>query len=186
MCGKMIEKDLKSSRTLDLVNCLLEDPTRSISKIAEKSNMYRRTVWRKKGELEEDHTIWGYTTVIDESKLGHVLYVALFRIKPILSREFADLIIERLTTRAPSKEGVRVIDILYINGYYDIVIRFSAPDHAIARMYYETLRSTYNEYFLEDPLLCDVNFSLIRTGKVNPELEKLYNFIPKVKTKIRA
>ena len=177
---------VKNNLKMELLKHLLEDPTRSISKIAEKSNMYRRTVWRKKRELEEDHTIWGYTAVIDESKLGQVLYVALFRIKPILSGEFADLIIERLTTRAPSNEGVRVIDILYINGFYDIVIKFSAPDHAIARMYYETLRSTYNEYFLEDPLLCDVNFSLVRMGKMNPELEKLYDFIPKVKTKIRA
>lgn len=177
---------VKNNLKMELLEHLLEDPTRSISKIAEKSNMYRRTVWRKKRELEEDHTIWGYTTVIDESKLGQVLYVALFRIKPILSREFADLIIERLTTRAPSNEGVRVIDILYINGFYDIVIKFSAPDHATARMYYETLRSIYNEYFLEDPLLCDVNFSLVRMGKVNPELEKLYDFIPKVKTKIKA
>jgi len=29
-------------------------------------------------------------------------------------------------------------------------------------------------------LLCDVNFSLVRMGKMNPELEKLYDFIPKI------
>ena len=147
----MVKKDLKSSKKLDLLNCLLENPTQSICKIAEKTNMYRRTVRLKKRELEEDRTIWGYKAVIDESKIGHVLYVALFGIKPILSREFADLIIERLSAEAPSIEGIRLIDILYINGYYDVIIRFSASDHATARMYHETLRSIYNEYFLEKP-----------------------------------
>jgi len=176
----MVKKDSKSSKKLDLLNCLIENPVQSISKIAEKINMYRRTVWQKKKELEEDHTIWGYTAVIDESKIGRVFYMALFRIKPI-SKGFVDLIIKRLTTGVPSKEGVRVIDVLYINGYYDVIIRFSAPDRATARMYYETLRSVYKEYFLEDHLLCDVNFSLVRMGKVNPKLEKLYDFVPKIK-----
>jgi len=175
----MVKKDSKSSKKLDLLNCLIEDAAQSISKIAEKVNMYRRTVWQKKKELEEDHIIWGYTAVIDESKIGRGLYMALFKIKPI-SKAFADLIIKRLTEEKPSKEGVRVIDVLYINGYYDVIIRFSAPDHATARMYYETLRSVYKEYFLEDHLLCDVNFSLVRMGKVNPKLEKLYDFVPKI------
>ena len=173
----MVKIDSKSDKKLDLLNCLMENPTLSISKTAEKINMYRRTVWQKKKELEKDYSIWGYTAVIDEGKIGHVLYIALFRIKPI-SKAFVDLIIKRLTTGAPSKEGVRAIDILYINGYYDVIIRFSAPDHATARRYYETLRSVYSDYFLEDHLLCDVNFSLVRMGKLNPELEKLYDFVP--------
>ena len=177
----MVKKDLKNSKNLDLLHCLLENPTQSINKIAEKINMYRRTVLRKKKELEDSHVIWGYTAVIDESKIGYALYVALFRIKPILSKEFADLIIKRLTTGAPNKEGVRIIDILYANGYHDVIIKFSAPNHETARRYYETLRSAYSNYFLEDPLLSDVNFSLVKEGKLNPELEKLYDFVPKIK-----
>jgi len=176
----MTKKDSKSSRKLELLKCLLEDPTRSVGKIAEKINMYRRTIWQKKKELEADHIIWGYTAVIDEGKIGHVLYIALFRIKPI-SKAFVDLTIKRLTTGAASNEGVRVIDVLYINGYYDVIIRFSAPDHTTARRYYETLRSVYSDYFLGESLLCDVNFSMVRMGKLNPELEKLYDFVPKIR-----
>ncbi len=174
-------KNLKNNKNLELLHCLLENPIQSINKIAEKINMYRRTVLRKKKELEDNHVIWGYTAVIDEGKIGQVFYVALFRIKPILSKGFADLIIKRLTTETPSKEGVRIIDILYVNGYHDVIIKFSAPNHGTASMYYETLRSTYNDYFLEDPLLSDVNFALVKEGKLNPELEKLYDFVPKIK-----
>lgn len=174
----MVKKDLKSSKKLDLLNCLLENPTQSICKIAEKTNMYRRTVRLKKRELEEDHTIWGYKAVIDESKIGHVLYIAQFRIKAV-SKAFADRIIKRLATGAPSMEGVRVIDVFYMTGC-NVLIKFSAPDHATARKYYETLRIIYKDYLFELPLLSDVNFSLVKDGKVNPEIEKIYDFFPQI------
>lgn len=173
---KMVKNNLK----MDLLKHLLEDPTTSVNKLAKKFNTYRRRVWQKKKELEDDDVIWGYTAVIDESKIGQVLYIALFRIKPI-SKNFVDLIIERLATGAPSKDGVRVIDVLYINGYYDVIVRFSAPDHTTARRYYETLRIVYSDYFLGESLLCDVNFSMVRMGKLNPGLEKLYDFVPKIR-----
>lgn len=175
----MVKKDIKSGRKLDLVNCLMENSDQSISKIAEKTNMYRRTVWQKKKELEEDHTIWGYTAVINESKLNHVLYIAQFRIKPI-SNAFVDLIIRRLTTGAPSKEGVRVIDIFYMNGEYDVIIKFSAPDNITARKYYEKLRAVYKDFFRGDPSLSDMNFPLVKGGKLNPELERLYDYVPEI------
>jgi len=180
LLGEVVKKDSKSSKKLDLLNCLMENPTQSISKIAEKTNMYRRTVWQKKKELEEDHTIWGYTTIIDESKLNFVSFIALFKIKPLLSKKFPDLIINRLTTDAPSKIGVRLIDVLFTTGEYACVIRFSAQDHITAKRYYETLRAIYNDYFLGDPLLFEVDFPLVMGGKLNPEIEKLYDFLPKI------
>jgi len=177
----MTKKDSKSSKKLDLVNCLMENPTQSISKIAEKINMYRRTVWQKKKELEEDHTIWGYTAVIDESKLDHMLYVAIFKLKPILSKKFPYLVIQRLTTEAPSKMGVRLIDVLFTTGSYTSILKFSAQNQKSAKEYFETLRAVYNDYFLEGPLLFEVDFPLVKGGKLNPELEKLYDFVPKIR-----
>ena len=34
------------------------------------------------------------------------------------------------------------------------------------------------KYLLEKPILIDVNFQLIREGKVNPEIERLHEFEP--------
>ena len=161
------------------MNCLLEDPTQSMSKIAEKTKMHRRTVWQIQKDLEKDTTIWGYTAVIDEQKINNVFYVLQFRIKPF-TKDFADLILQRLTVWEPMKQAVRILDVYFMNGPYDVFIKFSAPDHATARMYYETLRSIYKDYFLETPLVSDVNFSLVQGGKLNPELEKLYDLVPKV------
>jgi len=177
----LVKKDLESSRKLDLVNCLLEDPTQGMSKIAEKTKMHRRTAWQIQKDLEKDTTIWGYTAIIDEQKINHVLYVLQFRTKH-LTKYFADLIIQRLTTGEPMEQGVRILDIYFMNGPYDVFIKFSAPDHATARNYYETLRSVYKDHFLETPLVSDVNFSLVQAGKLNPELKKIYGLVPKITT----
>jgi len=177
----MVEKNLKSSRKLDIVNCLLEDPAQGMSKIAEKTSMHRRTAWQIQKELEKDTTIWGYTAVIDEQKLNRVIYVLQFQTKPF-TKDFADLILKRLTAGEPMKAGVRILDIYFMNGSYDVFIKFSAPDHATARRYYETLRGVYKDHFLETPLVSDVNFSLVQGGKLNPELKKLYDLVPKITT----
>jgi len=176
---KMVKKNLKHNRKMGLLNCLLENPAQGMSKIAEKTVMHRRTAWEIQKNLEKENTIWGYTSVIDEQKINHVIYILQFRTKPF-SKDFADLILQRLTTEIPAKLGVRIIDIYFMHGEYDVFIKFSAPDHKTARNYCENLRSTYKDHFLETPQISDVNFYLALGGKLNPELkQKLYDFVPK-------
>ena len=55
---------------------------------------------------------------------------------------------------------------------------FTAPNHATARKYFDSLRVEYKKHLLEKPVIVDVNFTLVREGKVNPEIEKLYEFVP--------
>lgn len=164
----MVKKDLK------LLKYLLDDPVISVSKLAEKLGIHRRTVNIKKKELENDHVIWGYTTIVDEQKIDRVIYLALFKLKPI-TRSLPDLIIKKLTERKDRENGIRLINIFYTHGAYGCILMFSAPDHATAKMYYETIRVVFRDY-LFDPSLLDVNFSLFREGKLNPELKKIHNF----------
>jgi hypothetical protein len=70
------------------------------------------------------------------------------------------------------------MDTYYLNGKYDLLVIFAAPDWITSRKYYDSIRIEY-EPFLEDrPEIIDVAFSLIRWGKVNPDIEKLREFIP--------
>lgn len=154
---------------------LLDDPTKSVGEIANELKSYRQGVWRRKKKLEEDKIIWGYTAVIDQKKIGHIVYLVLLKTKP-MSRGFADLIVERIKKDAPHALNVRLIDLFYVNGEYDWVMRFSANSHSAARKYYDTLRIEYEEYLLEKPVMVDVNFCVVAEGKKNPELEKLYEF----------
>jgi len=167
---------LKSNNN-DILNCLIEDPTRSAREIAKKLKSYRQKIWREKTKLERGNIIWGYTAVIDESKLNRVLYIILLKLKP-MSREMADLMIKRISRHEPEKQNIRLLNVLYVNGEYDLMVKFSAPDHATARRYYDSIRTAYEDSLLEKPVIIDVNFSLVREGKTNPELNKLHEFIP--------
>jgi DNA-binding Lrp family transcriptional regulator len=163
----------------EIIRWLLEDPTRSLNEMAKEMNIYRQTLWRRKRKLEEGRVIWGYTAVIDENKMGNVIYLIMMKMKP-MTRGLADVIYRRVKNDEMSKSNIRLIDAFHVNGEYDWILRFSAPDHATARKYYDALRVIYEEYLIEKPVIVDVNFILKAEGMRNPEIEKLYNFVPEI------
>jgi DNA-binding Lrp family transcriptional regulator len=160
-----------------LLDYLVEDPTRSVRQTSEDLHANRQRVWRQKRAMEEDNVIWGYSAVVDEVKLGRVLYLVMMKLRP-MDRDLVALITERLRTGAPHKQDIQLVNLLYVNGEYDLIAMFSAPDHVTARRYYDSLRVSYDGFLLAKPVIVDVNFILIRNGKMNPELSRLEDFIP--------
>jgi len=161
----------------NILKSLVENPRRSDREIASRLNSYRQKVWRERKSFEREKIVWGYTTIVDESKYNHVVYLVLLKLKP-MSKELADLMTRRIRTNEPEKQDVRQLNVLFVNGEYDWLIMFSAPNHATARRYYDSLRLVYSEFLLEKPTIVDLNFALVREGKANPELMKLYEFVP--------
>ena len=156
---------------------LMDDPTRSIVDIAQDIGTYRQRIWREKKRLEEESIIWGYTAVVDELQMNHVSYMMFFKMKP-MSKGMADILIERILKEEPKRENIRIINLHYINGEYDLVETFAAPDHTTARKYFDKMRILYEDYLLDKPLMFDINFSLVLNGKRNPDLKTLYDFVP--------
>jgi len=161
-----------------LLNRLLEDPTRSVRALATDLGSYRQRVWRHKRALERDRVVWGYTAVLDGSTLGSVMYVVLMKMRP-MDAALAELIIGRQTRSEFHRQDVRLINVLYVNGEYDWVVMFTAKDHSTARRYYDSLRVAYENYLIDKPHIIDVNFALVREGKVNPGIGGLRDFVPK-------
>ena len=158
------------------IEALLEDPTRSLREIARDLNSYRQTIWKKKKKMEKENLIWGYTAVVDESKQGKGTFLVLMKMKPMME-DMAKIIVNRIKGKEPAKRDIRLIDAFQVNGEYDWIIRFSAQDHTTARKYYDTLRAVYGEYLLEKPVLVDVNFILVAEGKMNPEIDALFDLV---------
>lgn len=171
------ETSISNKKADSVLKWLIKDPTKSVREIAKKLSSYRQRVWREKKKLEDEGIVWGYTAIVDESRMNSVLYITLLKMKP-MSKELADLIVERVQERKPEMQNVRLINILYVNGEYDWIIMFSAPDHAMARRYYHSLRLAYEKYLLEKPVIIDVNFPLVREGKINPKIKQLHSFVP--------
>ncbi len=167
----------KESLDNRIVAALLEDPTRSDMEIARDLGTYRQKVWRKKKQLEDDGVIWGYTAVLDEKRLGHVCYIVLMKTKP-MNEGLVNTLLMRLVGEGPKKQNVRLTNFFYVNGEFDWVLRFSAPDHATARRYYDTLRMIYDDHLLDKPVMIDVNMCLVTEGKRNPQIADLHDFIP--------
>jgi DNA-binding Lrp family transcriptional regulator len=167
------------NRKKSVLERLIKNPTKSDRKIASDLKSYRQKIWRERKRFERENIIWGYTAIVDESKYNYVIYLVLLKLKP-MSKELADLMTRRKGKHQPEKQNIRLINVLFVNGEYDWLIMFSAPNHAVARRYYDSLRIAYGEFLLEKPTIIDVNFALVREGKVNPELMKLYEFVPKL------
>ncbi len=174
----MSKNNIKGNKTgNEILEALREDPTCSSREMAKDLGTYRQKVWRERKALERENVVWGYTSVVDESKLNHVLYMVLLKMKP-MTESLADLIIKRVGRSEPRRQKVRLLNILYVNGEYDWIVMFSARDHATARRYYDSLRVAYEDYLIEKPVIVDVNFPLVREGKANPDLDRLKEFVP--------
>lgn len=156
---------------------LLMDPTRSDSEIAKDIGTYRQKVWRRRKQLEDEKAIWGYTAVIDDEKFNHVSYMVLMKTKT-MNRDLVELLVQRISKGEPARQNIRLKNMCYVNGEYDWVMRFTAPDHATARKYFETIRLLYSEHLQEKPILIDVNMCLVSEGKKNPDLDKLFDYVP--------
>ena len=164
---------------MGVLQALLDDPTRSLRDLAKALNSYRQKIWRTKSKMEKEKVIWGYSAIIDESRLGHVLYVMLMKMRP-MDQDLAQIIIKRVLKQGKTQRDVRLENILYVNGEYDWMVMFSAQDHMTARRYYDSIRIEYDRYLLEKPSIIDVNFCLVRGGKANPDMQRLYEFIPRI------
>ena len=156
---------------------LIENPTTSSKQMAEELGITRQKLWREKKRLEDENVVWGYTAIVDPTKKGHNLYVLLFKSKALTS-DAANLSIGRVRGGDALKEGVRIIDVLFINGPYDILLIFSAPDRQTARRYLENLKSIFKDHLLERPRLMDVTFPIVLGNKRNPEMEKFRDLVP--------
>lgn len=160
-----------------VLNELLKDPTRSLEEIARACGSYRQKVWREKRKLEESGAVWGYTAVVDEGEIDWKSFLLLIKLKP-MTEDQAQLLIRRHLTNAPGELNIRLMDTYYLNGKYDLLVIFAAPDWITARKYYDSIRLEYGPFLEDRPEIIDVAFSLIKWGKVNPNIRKLNDFIP--------
>ena len=165
-----------------ILNELLKDPTRSLEEIARACGSYRQKVWREKRKLEGSGAVWGYTAVVDENVIDWKSFLLLIKLKP-LTADQAQLLIKRHLTNAPGELSIRLMDTYYLNGRYDLLVIFAAPNWMTARKYYDSIRLEYEDYLEDRPEIIDVAFSLIRWGKVNPNIQKLKEFIPPISQK---
>ena len=156
---------------------LLGDSSQNINNIANKLGFSRQKVWRVIKRLEADDVIWGYTTVINEEKLGMKNFFALIkRSTHPLSEELTGKIIKRNIEHTAKKIGITIENSCYTHGIYDWLICFTAENVQQAKKFCEILNKTYLMY-ISDIQLLEGLFWIRKHGLLNPKKEKLKEFV---------
>jgi DNA-binding Lrp family transcriptional regulator len=168
---KKIEQDKKK-----ILKQLRKNANKSINEIAESCGFSRQKVWRFIKDLEKNNTIWGYTAILDEQKLGKKSYVLLIKrsIKP-MTKDILDRMSRKDFMKRIEKLGVESFSHIFIHGNYDWIILFNAPDIRIAKNYVEELNRTYEGHISEIHLQ-EIVYTAQNSGITNPNIEKIQDF----------
>jgi DNA-binding Lrp family transcriptional regulator len=158
----------KTEYLQQLIEILLEDPTLTNNEIAKIIGTYRQKVWRDIDKLEREGTLWGFTSIFDENKLGLHHYVMLIKTNPM--NEVAG---RRIRDRGKNThEGIRKISTFFTSGDYDIVFAYTANSPTKGRAYFDYLRTAFGDLFSERPTLLNVTYQLRREGKIDPDFHE--------------
>jgi len=126
-------------------------------------------------KLEDDNTVWGYSAVINENKIGWKLYIALIKVGPQTLEAVNKVIQRHMNPNAIGRENIRIVDSFYLNGAFDWIVVFAAPSIIDAKKYCGYLDIIYAD-FIEEVELLEVIFPVARCGKINPEIYNLREF----------
>lgn len=172
---KRSKKQIENDETIILQE-LEKNANKSINEIAKKCKFSRQKVWRIIKRLEKNNTIWGYVTVVDDQKKDLSAYSILIK---RTNQPLDDALIENITKRKMEqiavKLGVTIDSSFYVNGIYDWVICFNAPDIKQAKKFCESLNRMYQGFIKEIHLL-EKMFPIKQCGIENPEIERLKEF----------
>ena len=149
----------------------------SFDAIAKNCGCSRQKVWRIINRLEENKTIWGYASIVDDEKINMNRYVMLIK-KSVTQIDKAVEKIVKLTMQRKGEEiGVNIDYSLYLHGEYDWMLIFTAKDIKHAKRFSEILISQYSDV-IKDVKLMETLFPVQKAGIINPEVEKLKEYIP--------
>jgi DNA-binding Lrp family transcriptional regulator len=152
---------------------LQKNSNESVDAIAKRCKFSRQKVWRCIKRLEQDHVIWGYTTIIDEEKQNRKSYLlAIKKTTAPLDERTVNLIASPYLQDLALKEGVVIENSFYTHGEYDWIITFTADDLRQAKKFSEILNTTYQHYVAK----IDFMETLFWTRKqriFNPDAKKL-------------
>jgi len=168
---KTIEKDIQT-----IIYELQKNSNKSVSDIADKLGFSRQKVWRIIKDLENDNTIWGYTAIIDDNKIGRKrFYILIKRAIRSTSGEKLDSMVKRDLRKEATKLGVQYESSCYVNGSYDALICITADDIKQVKRFSDSLKKLYGANISEIQIL-EVLFPVGRNGIDNPNIEDLRGF----------
>ena len=161
---------------IKVLSILEQNAKETISNIAKKCGFSRQKTWRIIDTLEKNGRIWGYTAIPDEAVFGFHHYILLLKRSnvPVQESHRNEIVFEKVDKYLPGL--VKVDDIYYTNGTYDLVITFYAHDLLDAKRFAQAV-FTHNLKIFKEHILLDTIFPIRKKSFKNPKIKNLVNFL---------
>ena len=152
---------------------LQNDAKANINDIAKYCGFSRQKVWRIITQMEKDRTIWGYTAIIDNERIGQKQFTLLIKrsSKP-LEKKIIDKIDSIQLEDIALPHGFTIITSCFIHGTYDWMISFTAQDINHARQFCDLLIKGFPDA-IEKIDIQQILYSVRKHHVFNPERKTL-------------
>ena len=148
----------------------------SYNDLAEKCGFSRQKVWRIVNDLEKNKTIWGYSTVIDDEKLGLKQFFLFIKRKGVVpEKSLIDGTVDRVLKDRLGSMGITVEGSYYTHGNYDWISIVTGKNIREVKKFVEYIREDYQS-ILSDIQVTEVLFTIEKEGIENPKKNKLRGF----------
>ena len=139
----------------------------------------RSTIKKVIKNFEKDNTIWGYSPIVDVTKLGKKVYMILFKIKPSMYKNFKKVFKHADINVNNPNNDIYFISSGYTQGHYDFYMKVIAEDIVTVKFYVDNVVSDYSTDIESYEILREL-LPIRKCGKVNPELKhKIDILLPK-------
>jgi DNA-binding Lrp family transcriptional regulator len=169
---KQIEKDEKK-----ILDELTKNCNMSVNEIANKLGFSRQKVWRIIKNFEKDKTIWGYTAIIDDNKMGRKRFYILLKKAPIkVTDEKLNVVINRELRKIATKNGVNLESTYFFNGSYDGQICVTAEDIIHVKNFIAEMEKKIGTAYFKEADILEVLVPIQMRGFNNPKLKQLKKY----------
>ena len=172
-------KSSKAKLEADEMKILMElrkNSRQSLNELAEKCGFSRQKVWRIINDLEKNKTIWGYSAVIDEEKLGlKQFFILLKKVGAKPGNIQVEIALDKDLKDKLESIGIFVDGSFYTHGSHDWIIIVTAKNIIEIKKLVESIRMDYHEY-ISDIQIIEIMFPVVKEGKENPKKTKLKEF----------
>jgi DNA-binding Lrp family transcriptional regulator len=156
---------------------LSKNANSSINEIANKLGFSRQKVWKTIKNLEKDKTIWGYTAIIDDNKVGRKRFCILLKKAPVhVSDEDLNIVINRDLREIASKNGINLESTYFFHGLYDGQIIVTAENILQVKNFIDDMAKKFGADYFKKTDILEVLIPIQIRGFNNPNLKELKGY----------
>ncbi len=160
-----------------IISELVKNSKENIDTIAKHCGFSAQKVRRVIKQMEQNHLIWGYTSVFDEKKIGlkHFMMMAK-RTSGHVEEKTVDKIIKRELEDRAAELGITIESSAYVHGDYDWIITFTAEDIAQAKMLSNSMNQLHPNKIEKVTIIQTLMF-IKKQYILNPDRKVLKDFL---------